>query len=295
MITMDRADDVFGIRFLFRTLTTQIYRRSIAALYVYAPWLLRVHRPVIDRGAYRLHFSPCRFAIQLYRYPALRRDDEQFLSHYLKPGMMYVDVGANIGTTTLVAADAVGATGTVIAFEPHPRTLRDLSASVALNPDLAARICLVGAAVGDSTGSARISNLPENDVNHIDGEGIPVPMTTLDEELAGIPHINLLKIDVEGYEKNVLLGAAATLGKTTAVYFENCEANFAQFGYSGDDVLDLLAASGFACYAVDPLAFRLTEVAKGHRCEQGYENLLALRSGGDSLRQCAIRSGALTC
>ena len=63
--------------------------------------------------------------------------------------MTYVDVGANIGTTTLAAADAVGADGTVIAFEPHPRTFRDLADNVALNHALVQRISLIAAAVGD--------------------------------------------------------------------------------------------------------------------------------------------------
>lgn len=295
MTAMDGTDEALGIRFLAQTLIIQIVRRSVAMLYVRAPWLLRLHRPIIDRGRYRLRFSPCRFAILLYRYPSLRRDDEQFLTHYLKSGMTYVDVGANIGTTTLAAADAVGADGTVIAFEPHPRTFRDLCDSVALNPALAERITLVAAAVGDSAGRARISNLPENDVNHIDEAGIPVSMTTLDQALAAAPRIDLLKVDVEGYERNVLLGAGETLEKTSAIYFENCEQNFVQFGYSGDDVFDLLEASGFACYAVDPVDFRLTVVTKGRRCVQGYENLLALRDGGDPRKDRAFHAEALTC
>jgi len=281
---MDRTENVLGIRFLFHALITQVYRRSIAAMFVHVPWLLHLYRPIIDRGRYRLRFSPCRFATLLYRYPSLCRDDEQFLSHYLKPGMTYVDVGANIGTTTLAAAGAVGAAGTVIAFEPHPGTFRDLSDNVALNPDLAARISLVAAAVGDSTGTARISNLLDNDVNHIDGTGIPVPMTTLDEALNGTEHVDLLKIDVEGYEKNVLQGAAEILEKTSAIYFENCETNFAQFGYSGSDLFELLEANGFACYAVDPMNFGLAEVADGHRCVQGYENLLAVRRDRNRLQ-----------
>ena len=295
MTAMVKTDEALDIRFLARALVTQILRRSVAMLYARAPWLLRLHRPIIDRGRYRLRFSPCRFAILLYRYPSLRRHDEQFLTHYLKPGMTYVDVGANIGTTTLAAADAVGADGTVIAFEPHPRTFRDLADNVALNHALVQRISLIAAAVGDSMGKARITNLPENDVNHIDEAGIPVRITTLDEALAATHHIDLLKIDVEGYEKNVLLGAGETLDKTGAIYFENCEENFVQFGYSGDDVFDLLEASGFSCFAVDPVDFRLTQVAKGHRCVQGYENLLALRCGRDPGKEWALQSEAVSC
>lgn len=304
---MTEIDEALGIRTLFVALMVQIFRRMVTTLYRWCPPLMRLYRPVIDRGRYVLQFSPTRFAMLLYRYPALRRDDELFLSRFLKPGMTYVDVGANIGTTTLAAADAVGRTGTVIAFEPHPGTFQDLSASVALNPDLAPRISLVASAVGDTTGSARISDLPENDINHINvshgdinngdinrgGEsGIAVPMTTLDDAVAETPHIDLLKIDVEGYERNVLRGARATLARTDAVYFESCEANFAQFGYSVDDVFALLEESGFHCYAVDPTDFHLTAVGKGRRCVQGYENLLARREARRDRRHGVLHAAS---
>ena len=284
MSTMAEIDKALGIKTLFQALIAQIFRRSVTTVYRWIPSLMRLHRPVIDRGRYLLQFSPTRFAMLLYRYPALRRDDEQFLSRFLEPGMTFVDVGANIGTMTLAAANAVGHSGTVIAFEPHPGTFRDLSGSVSLNPELASCISLVASAVGDTTGSARISDLLENDINHIGDNGIAVPMTTLDVALEETPHIDLLKIDVEGYERNVLRGASRTLAKTDAIYFENCEANFAQFGYSVDDIFELLKAAGFDCYAVDPTDFRLTEVGQGRRCAQGYENLLARKAGGGERR-----------
>lgn len=283
-----------GIRPLFEALMTQIYRRAVGMLHLRVPVLRRIHHPTIDRGDYLLRFSPTRFAILLYRYPLLPRDDEQFLSHYLAPGMTYVDVGANIGTTTLAGARAVGATGVVVAFEPHPQTFRDLSDSVALNPELAAHITLVESAVGDVTGRVAISDLAENDVNHINATGIPVSMTSLDVALEGIAHIDLLKIDVEGYERNVFRGAKKTLAKTDAVYFESCEANFAQFGYAAGELFDLLAESGFRCFAVDSADYSLTEVDKGRRCVQGYENLLARRDHRSERHQyvrCAVEAG----
>lgn len=274
---MNRSENVLGIRALVRELITQIYRRAVVFIYQNVPVLLRVYRPVINRDRYLLRLSPTRFAIQLYRHPSISRDDERFLANYLKLGMTYVDVGANIGTTTLAAAHAVGATGTVIAFEAHPGTFRDLSANVKLNPDLAAQITVVASAVGDVPGKAAISDLPENDVNHIDNCGIVVPMTTLDEALDSLSHIDLLKVDVEGYEKNVFAGATRTLSKTDAVYFESCESNFAQFGYSVDDLFDLLSAQGFSCYAVQLDDINFTKVGHGRHCTQGYENLFACR------------------
>jgi FkbM family methyltransferase len=266
-----------NIKSLFCALMTQIYRRIFGSLYLHVPSFPRLHQPIIDRGAYVLRLSRSSFAISLYRYPKMEREDEEFLRHFLKSGMTYIDVGANIGTTTLMGAYAVGSTGKAIAFEPHPATFRDLTKSVALNRDLAPRITLVHTALGDTIGQSHISDLLDNDTNYLGVAGIPVAITTLDEALKDIPHVDLLKIDVEGYEKHVFLGAKETLAKTDAIYFENCEPNFQRFGYSVDDLFELLGAAGFSVYTVDKQnTFSLTEEHKGHRCEKDYENLVAL-------------------
>ncbi|MET0698658.1 MAG: FkbM family methyltransferase [Mycobacterium sp.] len=272
-----------SIKFLFRALVTQIYRRLLGSLYLHVPLIDRIFAPIINRGPYRIRLSRSRFAVVLYRHPKLVREDEQFLQHFLKPGMTYVDVGANIGTTTLMGAHAVGSEGEVVAFEPHPRTFDDLQKSVALNQALAPRIRLIQSALGDEDGETHLSDLLENDVNHIVAGGIAVPITTLDEAVRDIPHIDLLKVDVEGYEKNVFLGATDTLARTDAVYFESSESNFEQFGYSADDVFDILSARGFSIYTVDRTDFSLREAPRGRRCLDGYENLLALStpSAGD--------------
>lgn len=268
-----------NIKTLLRKLITQVRRKVLGTLYLRLPIVDRIHRPVIDRGAYRILLSRSRFSIVLYRHPAMRRDDERFLQHHLEPGMTYVDIGANIGTTTLAAARAVGPTGRVIAFEPHPRTFSDLQKSVALNKDLAPRITLINEAVGDTLGEKHMTDLMDNDINHIDDSGVAVTMTTVDEALAHLPHIDLLKIDVEGYERNVLLGARETLARTGAVYFEVSERNFAAFGYAAHDLFGLFADCGFWVFTVEPEHFALHRVSEEYRCGDGFENMVALPSG----------------
>ena len=75
-------------------------------------------------------------------------------------------------------------------------------------------------------------------------------MITLDELLEPITgdRIDLLKIDVEGYEKFVLEGAKKTLGKTTVIYIEIWDKNFAKFGYQSSDIINKLEAAGFTVY-----------------------------------------------
>jgi FkbM family methyltransferase len=74
---------------------------------------------------------------------------------------------------------AVGSTGKVVAFQPHPATFRNLEKSVALNKGLAPRITLVCSALGDTTGETHISDLLQNDINHVGTIGITVANTTL--------------------------------------------------------------------------------------------------------------------
>jgi hypothetical protein len=130
--------------------------------------------------------------------------------------------------------------------------------------------------LGDEAGQTELSDLLENDINHIVSGGIAVPITTLDEAARDLPHIDLLKVDVEGYERNVFLGATDTLARTDAIYFESSESNFEQFGYSADEVFDILTARGFSIFTVNSNDFSLQKAARGRRCQEGYENLLAL-------------------
>jgi FkbM family methyltransferase len=125
----------------------------------------------------------------------------------LPPAATILDVGANIGLTTLIMARA-RAGDSLCAFEPVP------SNAGFLRRNLAAAGCqavtVVESAVGDAPGDIVISdNGPWSNVQ-ASGAGVRIPVTTLDEfcanKLPGVP-IALIKIDVEGYEPNVLAGA----------------------------------------------------------------------------------------
>jgi FkbM family methyltransferase len=133
---------------------------------------------------------------------------------------LYVDVGAHIGSLVSLAAEAVGATGEVIAFEPCPATLAKLQQAV--RESGRTNITVRAEAVGASAGIAEIL-APEDHWAHQSsrsslvpttglGTATPVPTVALDEEFAQEERrIRLLKIDVEGYERSVLRGAQRLL------------------------------------------------------------------------------------
>jgi FkbM family methyltransferase len=137
-----------------------------------------------------------------------------FVGHLLRPGDLFVDVGANVGTYTVLAAGVCGAR--VLACEPVPGAHRSLVANIVLN-GLDGRARAVPVALGAADG--RVTMTAGLDVvNHVLGRdetaatSVSVAVTTLDALLSARPSGPFfVKVDVEGYEAAVVAGATATL------------------------------------------------------------------------------------
>lgn len=141
--------------------------------------------------------------------------DMAFVLHLLQPGDLLLDVGANIGSFTLLASKVCGAR--TIAFEPGERAPA-LRKNIALN-HLEELVTLHEVAVGDKPGVADFT-LGNDAQNRLcaDGEaGIPVQVITLDS-LATRP--TLIKIDVEGGEEAVFRGGLQTISHALAILTE---------------------------------------------------------------------------
>lgn len=136
-----------------------------------------------------------------------------FLSR-LSPGDVVVDVGANLGIYTLLAAARVQPTGRIIALEPTPTTCRYLRQSVNLNSF--ENVSVIQAGLGAHRGIASLTTHPDSSRNSLVTDGRNrggVTILPLDEvvEGAAVTKVTCLKIDVEGMEGAVLEGAARTL------------------------------------------------------------------------------------
>jgi len=144
----------------------------------------------------------------LYEPPVTR-----VVQQHLRPGGIVVDVGANWGYFSLLAAATVGDGGTVFALEPDPRQFEALSRNVSANgfrqvtPLQAAasaeegRLSLVGYDEGQANrGVSRVADPSEP------GRRFDVRATSVDLLTAACPQVDLVKIDVEGAEDAVLEG-----------------------------------------------------------------------------------------
>ncbi|HVV37371.1 MAG TPA: FkbM family methyltransferase [Acidimicrobiales bacterium] len=190
--------------------------------------MLRRHaalRPLLPRGYHAYPVAGGRIYLDLRESPMMLArvlrmyEAPKFaaLRQHLRPGDVFVDVGANKGDFALFAARLVGAGGRVIAVEPEPTNADWIERSVARNHY--ANVEVVRVALAERDGDA-VLHLGEKSGWHslLSTEGVAttgevtVPTQTLDAMLAArdVDHVDAIKIDVEGAEERVLAGAAAT-------------------------------------------------------------------------------------
>jgi FkbM family methyltransferase len=139
--------------------------------------------------------------------------------HFLRAGDLFLDIGANVGTYTILASGICRAT--TWAFEPDPDTAKHLRRNIALN-DLDTLVGAYQYAIGCSAGEVPFSvGLDTMNKVAAPGEGnVRMVRQEQVDVLVGAAEPAMLKIDVEGYEEKVLQGATNTLGKPSLKVIE---------------------------------------------------------------------------
>jgi len=171
--------------------------------------------PVIDKGLER----------QIYYFGEYEAGTISVLSKFLHQDDTFLDVGANIGFISLVAASFIGENGLVYAFEPHPETYKILEENIRLNSFK--NICSMNIALGAEVSEAKIydnldGNRGSSSLIRPEGaskkNGKKIEIVTIDKLIEEYNlHIpSIIKIDVEGFELEVLKGAKALLSSLHA-------------------------------------------------------------------------------
>lgn len=175
-----------------------------------------------DRNLYICVNSSSYIEWHIFFYGYYEKAIIDLFKRILKKGFYAFDVGANIGCHTLILSSLVGENGKVIAIEPHPKIFERLIKNLSIN-----RITNVKAlqcALSDISGNSILYSVAERNPNKgISSLGflpgnqnkIQVQCKTLDEIMVeeNISKLDIIKIDVEGYEYNVLIGAKNTIKK----------------------------------------------------------------------------------
>jgi FkbM family methyltransferase len=215
----------------------------------------------------RLLVSPHMKGAAHYITPRLCEfEDMSFVMHFLRAGELFVDVGANVGAFTIMAAGVAGAR--VLAFEASPDTYEMLARNIRLN-GFGDRVKAIHAAAGRNEGTTQFS-IGLGTENYVTngaaaGSSVTVKMTTLDRELAGNPP-DLLKVDVEGFETEVFAGATGILRnpKLKAIIVERDNLG-ARYGFDEEPLHREIRQCGFTGCKYEPFTRRLTEAGEDAR------------------------------
>ena len=184
------------------------------------------------------------------------------LRKLVSPGSLVLDIGANIGAHTLSLARLVGPNGRVMAFEPTDFAFRKLSRNLELNPSLAARVeachCFLTANDGASVPEAIYSSWPLAVEAGLHAKHLGREMQTEQAQARSLDSIlseradrkvQLVKLDVDGFECDVLRGATAMLREVRPIFvMELAPYVLEERGSSLDQLLSYFVPNGYVFY-----------------------------------------------
>lgn len=192
----------------------------------------------------------------LYVAGTYEPNEFMFLSKLLRPGMTFIDVGANDGLYTLFASRNVGPTGRVIALEPSSREFARLERNLLLNHPTNVRVLRSAASNREGFGTLRIAGFGHEGQNTLGGFAYSVeqdgaeeiPLVTLDNVVNryGLERIDVIKMDTEGGELRVLEGSQGILAtQKPVILLEILDAALVHQDASRGAVLSFLESFGY--------------------------------------------------
>jgi FkbM family methyltransferase len=248
-------------------------------------------KPIVLEDAYGVRFilEPWDTAAKHDRVSGeFYRDEFRALEKLINEGDTVFDLGANIGLHTALFSRWVGDAGRVLAFEPVPETAWQLRETLALNR--CANVEVFELAILDRSGFAEMNTFSQRYAawnsfgkpafGDVRPSGVTtVPIRDLDTFCNDehIDRISFLKIDVEGFEKSVILGAKELLGanRIDSLSFEISRIPLEGSGVKPKEIFEALGAYGYGSYRFDPKTNRF--VGPVENSDAFYENFYASR------------------
>jgi FkbM family methyltransferase len=250
--------------------------------------------------AHRLGNQLYRFAFPLYRpvYGVYKgytdRAERDLLARHLFPGAVAVDVGANIGTYSEFLSRCVGPNGTVYSFEADERNFARLYAAATRNPNIRPNQMIVS----DRSGQAELYLSPDLNVDHraypTTGESrvkIVVESVALDDYFEPGRKVDIIKMDVQGFELQALRGARRLLDENRAVkmLLEFWPYGLQQAGTSAEEFTSFLRDRDFSLFIQDKNGLTECECPRLDRSDPAsYCNLFAQRMQGEKMSTFGI-------
>lgn len=234
----------------------------------YFSWLIgkrllrkKIIVPWVDKSKFIIGNDDIQFRWNIY-IGFFEYEEMLFLLHALRPENIFIDVGANVGAYTILSSKVVNAKS--IAFEPLPKTFERLKDNININR-INDRVIIKNLGVADKIGSIFFTNNKGvqnkvNLVNKSDSNSTNVNVTTLDSEILENNDL-IIKIDVEGYELNVIEGAKKVFSSTRflALIIEFSGIG-EEFGYSNDMLHKKLTSFNLVPIKYDPLTRQIIKL-----------------------------------
>lgn len=201
------------------------------------------------------------------------QEDFDYITSFLNPGDVVLDIGANVGLVSISLLKSQPNVEKIYTFEPLPDTYEKMKQNLELNGN-PEKIHPVNVGMSDNAGTFDFYLPGENEAasmqpnmdefymqESVDGhytgvkkmDKVECKVTTLDDYVAenNIDRVNFIKIDVEGNEKNVLLGGRAILKKYhPVVYCEMLRKHAARFGYHPNEIIEYMKSLDYKCYTL---------------------------------------------
>jgi len=191
----------------------------------------------------------------------------RFYQGHLKPGMTFIDVGANIGFFTILASRLVGPEGRVIAFEPNSENCRLILLSLERNGINNVELYPLG--LSDRRGFSYFSTylgsnggfLPSGNETLLSGGCLVIPTVRLDDWIDR--PVDMIKIDTEGAEGLVVAGARRMLERHRPIVTSEFSMEMLPrvSGIKGKEFLEYFRGLGYSIYLVEKDMGHLTEVS----------------------------------
>jgi FkbM family methyltransferase len=244
---------------------TSLLRRAANKLYAHA---FPIYRPLY--AAYKTYAD---------------RRERELLRKILFQGAVVADVGANIGIYSQFFSLCVGPTGMVHSFEPSPDNFLRLSAAIRG----LSNIRLTQAVVGERTGECKLYVSDKLNVDHRayqtdedSRRAVPTEMVALDDYFKPGQRVDLIKMDIQGYELHALRGGQRVLQENPDInlLLEFWPAGLKQAGVCWEDLVEMLRGLSMNLTLVKPHGLVPFHPRDVRRDSSWYVNLFASRKRG---------------
>ena len=217
------------------------------------------------------------------------RAERQLLRKILFPGAVVVDAGANIGIYSQFLSRCVGRTGVVHSFEPSPENFERLRFATRN----LANVRLSQAAVGECSGSSKLYVSDHLNVDHRtymaeedSRDALPIDIVALDDYFEPGQRVDLIKMDIQGYEVHALRGATRVVKENPDInlLLEFWPSGLEQAGVRWEELVQMLQGFNMELALVRPRGLIPFDAGDVRSDPLWYVNLFARRRLGEALQ-----------